>query len=92
MKMPVLAEPSSAKIDCCVCMEEMPESDKLDCGHPLCRGCVGNLRNDKCPMCRRDISGKHITAHQKSQMRQKFQADRVARHAAATQIYLATVV
>jgi hypothetical protein len=91
-KMPALAEQSSAKVDCCVCLDEMPESDNLDCGHPLCRGCVGNLRNDKCPMCRRDISAKHITSHQKSQMRKRFQEDRVARHAVATQNYLATLV
>ena len=75
----VLAEPSSAKIDCCVCMEEMPESDKLDCGHPLCKSCIGNLRNDKCPLCRCHIKAKHITSQLKSLMREKFEADRIQR-------------
>jgi hypothetical protein len=69
----------SEKTDCCVCMEEMPDSDKLDCGHHVCRGCIGKLRNDKCPMCRRNISAKHITSQMKLKMRQNFEEDRTAR-------------
>jgi hypothetical protein len=85
---PVLSERCCDKIECCVCMEEMPGSDKLDCGHPLCRECVGNLRSDKCPLCRRDIKAKHITSKQKADMRRKLQEDRVARNSAATQAFI----
>ena len=87
----ILPEQCSAKVDCCVCMEEMPESDKLDCGHEVCRGCVSQLRNDKCPMCRRVISARHVSEAQKSQMRQRFMADLDARHLAAVEAYLATL-
>ena len=78
----ILSEQGSDKMECCVCLEEMPASDKLDCSHPVCRGCVNQLRNDKCPMCRRDISARHITSRQTSNMRQRFQQDRIARHLA----------
>ena len=88
-ELPEQGSGKSEKTDCCVCMEEMPEADKLDCGHPLCRDCVRNLRNDKCPMCRRDVSARHITAKMKQKMRQKFEADKVARQVAATTQYLA---
>jgi len=85
---PVLSERCSDKTECCVCMEEMPGSDKLDCGHPLCRDCVGNLRNDKCPLCRREIKAKHITAKQKADMRHKFIEDRISRNSAATHAFI----
>lgn len=78
----------SKKVDCCVCMEEMPQSDNLDCGHPVCRGCIAQLRNDKCPMCRREIKAKHIKSNDKKNMRNRFQADRAARQTQATQQFL----
>lgn len=83
-----LVEQSCTKIDCCVCMEEMPVSDKLDCGHPLCRGCLGQLRNDKCPMCRREIKAKHIKSKDKKKMRDRLDQDRVARHNQGLQQFL----
>ena len=89
-KKPALSEHSSDKTECCVCLEEIPVSDNLDCGHGLCRGCLDQLRNDKCPMCRRDVKAKHITAKMKRQMRERFQADKFQRHFMATQEYLAT--
>jgi hypothetical protein len=91
-ELPEQGSGKSDKTDCCVCLDEMPGADKLDCGHPLCRKCVGSLRNDKCPMCRRDISARHITAKMKQKMRQKFQADRLARQTQASQNYIATFV
>jgi hypothetical protein len=89
---PVLPEQCSGKTECCVCLEEMPESDKLDCSHSVCRGCVKNLRNDKCPMCRRDISAKHIKPRDKTKMRQRFQDDMLARRLAAVQAYQQNLV
>lgn len=91
-ELPEQGSGKSEKTDCCVCMEEMPDADKLDCGHPLCRNCVKNLRNDKCPMCRRDINARYITAKMKKDMRQRFQADKLARYVVASNNYLATIV
>jgi hypothetical protein len=91
-ELPEQGSGKSEKTDCCVCMEEMPDADKLDCGHALCRNCVKSLRNDKCPMCRRDISARHVTAKMKKDMRQRFQADKLARYVVASNNYLATIV
>lgn len=78
----------SKKVDCCVCMEEMPKSDNLDCGHSVCRGCIAQLRNDTCPMCRREIKAKHIKNNDKKKMKERFQQDRVSRQTQATQQFL----
>jgi hypothetical protein len=82
----------SKKSDCCVCFEEMPSSDNLDCGHSVCRACVGQLRNDTCPMCRGEIKAKHIHSNDKMKMKSRFQEDRIARHTLATQQFLQTHV
>jgi len=86
-KKPSLSEQGSDKTECCVCMEEMSVSDNLECGHGVCRGCISQLRNDKCPMCRRDVKAKHITAKMKRQMKERFQADNLNRQLAAAQAY-----
>jgi hypothetical protein len=85
-----LPEQSSGnlKIECCVCMEEMPTSDNLECGHPVCRSCLSQLRNDKCPMCRRDIKAKHIKPNDKKKMRDRFRDDRISRQNQAIQQFL----
>lgn len=78
----------SKKIDCCVCMEEMPTSDNLECGHPVCRSCISQLRNDKCPMCRREIKAKHIQPKDKKKMQDRFEEDRVSRQTQAIQQFM----
>ena len=80
----ILSEQSSDKIDCCVCMDEMPSTDKLKCTHPVCRTCVGKLRSDKCPMCRREIAAHYLKPRQKSNMRRRFEQDRISRNIEAT--------
>jgi hypothetical protein len=89
-KKTILSEQSSDKTECCVCLEEMSVSDNLDCGHGVCRVCLDQLRNDKCPMCRSDVKAKHITTKMKRQMKDRFEADKFHRHFLATQEYLAT--
>lgn len=45
------------KEECPVCLEEVKRL--LDCGHPLCDGCVEaiiNEANGRCPMCRKTIN------------------------------------
>jgi hypothetical protein len=87
-----LVEQSSTKLKksdcCCVCMEEMPSSDNLDCGHPVCRGCVAQLRNTTCPICRREIKAKHIDSKVKQKMKSRFEEDRLSRINMATQQFL----
>jgi hypothetical protein len=79
----------SEKTECCVCMEEMPETDKLDCSHPVCRGCLGQLRSDKCPMCRREVSAVHIKKSDKKKMCQRQNEDHQNRNLQATMSYFA---
>lgn len=80
-----LPEPCSGKSDCCICMEEMPSSDKLDCGHGVCRSCLDHMRDNRCPMCRREISAKHIKKSDKLKMMKRKEEDRRERQMLATQ-------
>lgn len=43
--------------ECSVCFEMLcsPE-DVSSCKHPICKSCLSQLTQDKCPMCRGDIS------------------------------------
>ena len=50
---------------CPICCEEMKGESMfaLQCGHPFCADCLGNVINKsapKCPMCREDISCIHF--------------------------------
>ena len=45
--------------ECCVCGDET--KDILDCNHYLCINCSKNLEDDNCPLCRKELKGKHIT-------------------------------
>lgn len=46
---------------CCVCEEAMKSKDSLKCGHFVCIGCLGNMRKNECPLCRKELSGEIIT-------------------------------
>jgi len=88
----ILSNQSSEKIECCVCMEEMYESDKLDCSHGVCRSCLLQLRNNTCPVCRRDIKAKHVTNTQKKIMKERFNADRLEAYAYPSETYISRQV
>ena len=50
---------------CPICCEEMKGESMfaLQCGHPFCADCLGNVINKsapKCPMCREDICAVHF--------------------------------
>ena len=46
---------------CCICYENMNDQEKLGCNHSICKICATNLRNEKCPVCKRFVEGKNIT-------------------------------
>jgi hypothetical protein len=75
--------------DCCVCLEtNVKEEDLLECKHSVCRDCVKQLRDPRCPMCRRDIKGKWITGSSKKRMARLQTQDRAQREQQALQTYL----
>jgi hypothetical protein len=50
---------------CPICSEEMKGESMfaLQCGHPFCANCLGNVINmsaPRCPMCREDICAIHF--------------------------------
>lgn len=48
--------------DCCVCLEPNVKKEQiLSCSHSICCECLGNLRKDSCPMCRRKLSSSIVT-------------------------------
>lgn len=62
--------------DCSVCMEQMLQSDQLLCGHPVCRSCLGSMRDTRCPLCRREIQASFIRESDKEKMKQRYLYDR----------------
>jgi hypothetical protein len=67
------------KDDCCVCSDPMPVSDKLGCGHFLCKDCCGKIRSDACPICRAPIVSKHFTKKQKALVQRRRHEDSAER-------------
>lgn len=45
------------RYECCICYEKIPSTCKTYCNHYICRECVGQLKEYKCPMCRRCYCG-----------------------------------
>lgn len=39
---------------CCICYENN-ELLKINCNHNVCKKCVKNMFNTKCPICRKDL-------------------------------------
>ena len=69
-------KPDLPKEDCCVCFENNVEKDEvLECKHSVCKGCVKQLRDPRCPMCRSDIKSKFITDKDIRSMKIKSRAD-----------------
>lgn len=62
--------------ECCICVDQMLESDRLECGHSVCRGCLGSLRDTRCPMCRGEIVVHFVKEKDKEKMRMRYRIDR----------------
>lgn len=54
--------------ECCICYEPVPSSDFLECSHAVCKECVKQLRDPRCPMCRTEIKSKNISEKEKRRM------------------------
>jgi len=83
-------EDCSKKEDCCVCYESMPASEVLGCSHPVCKGCLKQLRDDRCPICRAEIKSKYISDKDKKKMAQRKREDALDRANEAFRNYLAS--
>lgn len=66
-------EKSTKTEDCCVCYEPVPESDFLGCSHAVCKPCIGQLRDTRCPMCRSEI--KNVSDKEKKKMARRKSQD-----------------
>lgn len=49
-------------IDCPVCMELVDKINdtELECNHPICIDCAKKLHDNKCPICRAQLSSKKL--------------------------------
>lgn len=75
--------------DCCICYDEqVKQDDFLDCGHSVCKTCIGKLRDTRCPMCRVSISAKFITDKDKKKMENRKKADISQRNEEASILFL----
>jgi len=46
-------ERSESNTDCCICLDNLPETALIPCGHCVCEDCAQELH--QCPICRMDI-------------------------------------
>lgn len=76
--------------DCCICYESVPESEFLDCQHVVCKGCVRQLRDTRCPMCRSEIKSKSISEKEKRKMILRREQDSRTRNHELLMSYLQT--
>jgi hypothetical protein len=75
--------------DCCICYDQqVNQDDFLDCGHSVCKTCIGKLRDVRCPMCRVPISAKFISEQDKKKMANRKKADISERNEEASIQYL----
>ncbi|XP_034231341.1 RING finger protein 141-like [Thrips palmi] len=49
-------------MECHICMEDFDSTLRrpkciVPCGHTVCQQCLGNLKNQVCPVCRKEFSG-----------------------------------
>lgn len=68
---------STQKDECCVCYEMMPISESLGCKHLVCKGCLGKMRDDRCPMCRTPMK---MTTKAKQEIQRRRVQDTLERH------------
>ena len=76
--------------ECCVCYEPVPENEFLECDHAVCKDCMGQLRDTRCPMCRAEIKSKNISEKEKKKMIRRRQEDHRNRNNELFQNYMNT--
>jgi hypothetical protein len=90
---PIENKSSSHCEDCCICYDQKVEEDRfLACGHALCQTCIGSLRSDKCPMCRKEVESKYISKTEKKRMQRRKRDDDEERNEEAYQNYMRTLI
>lgn len=62
--------------ECCICIDPISIKNNMECGHYVCRSCLLQLRDIRCPLCRREIQSHLINESEKEMMIQRFQYDR----------------
>ncbi len=75
--------------ECSICYEKtVKETDSLNCKHYVCKECILQMRDVRCPMCRQNLSGKLITEATLSILRSRQYNDTQDRLNALTQAYI----
>ena len=79
--------------DCCICYDAKVREERfLECGHILCEGCISNLRDDRCPICRKEVQSKFISNAEKKRMRNRKRDDDEERNEELYQAYMVELV
>jgi len=62
---------------CCICLDEnVPTNKLLNCKHPVCETCVGQLHQAKCPVCRSQLEGEIVTSEVLMKIMQREEEER----------------
>ncbi len=79
--------------DCCICYDTRVREERfLECGHAMCEGCIKQLRNDQCPMCRKEINSKFISKAEKKRMQRRKRDDDEERNEEQYQAYMLELI
>lgn len=76
--------------NCCVCYETVTTKDKLKCSHFLCKSCIMQMRDIRCPICRMVMSSKDISFENRILIQERKREDEIERSELALQEYLLT--
>lgn len=76
--------------NCCVCYESVSTKDKLKCSHFLCKSCIMQMRDIRCPICRMVMSSKNISFENRILIQERKREDEIERSELALQEYLLT--
>lgn len=61
---------------CCICYEQVLNTDKMQCNHSICEKCLYKIRKNECPLCRKSLKGKTITINILQTIKNKEQKDK----------------
>jgi hypothetical protein len=62
-------------MSCCVCENKDLITNKMKCGHLVCRECLGDIRHFTCPLCEEEMKGPLLTENVLEEIGVKYRED-----------------
>ena len=66
-------------LECCICYTEVDADNCLKCNHSICISCLNNMRDDICPICRKELKGRNVNCKLLEKIRERKKIDKYER-------------